>query len=514
MKKRLQKEDLTGRDRMVTNVLWSWGGYLVVIAAGFIMPRLIDHHLGQLSLGIWDFCWSIVSYLGFSGLGIGSSVNRYVAKYRASNNIDSLCKAVSSVLYIQLAIATFVVLLTAALTWYLPCYFSNRLGNEIRTAQWVVASLGLSVAFQMAVDTSRGVITGCHRWDIHNGIDAIYNAIILAGMVTALLLGKGLRTLGLAYLCSTIIVESLRLLMAYRICPELKIRLSLISWCVAKEMILFGWKTVVASLFPLIIVQTTNIFLVGALGPAALAVFSRPMALVRHVETILNKFAFITTPTAGALQEGGKKAELNRFLLDTARYGVAIVFPITIFLILFSDIILTIWMGPKYANGWVLTIFAIGYFLPTSQSSVMKILMGMNLHGRIGLVSLLVSLITFSFGTIVINAVGWSLVHGALLIVIPLTLGNGIIVPIYACRQFQIPIMKYIRHIFVAPFVCAIALGLILFLGRILFPDNVFISVCFGLSVGGLFTCGFYWRYIFTESIRTKISHIIYRTLP
>ena len=91
------KEDLTGRDRMVWNVLTSWAGHMVFVIAGFIMPRMIDRHIGQTSLGIWDFSWSLVNYFGLAGLGIGSSVNRYVAKYRAVNDIEGLRKAVSSV---------------------------------------------------------------------------------------------------------------------------------------------------------------------------------------------------------------------------------------------------------------------------------------------------------------------------------------------------------------------------------------------------------------------------------
>jgi len=73
------KEDLTGRHRLVSNVIFNWGGHFVFIIAGFIMPRMIDRRLGQEILGIWDFAWSLVSYFQIVGMGIGSSVNRFVA---------------------------------------------------------------------------------------------------------------------------------------------------------------------------------------------------------------------------------------------------------------------------------------------------------------------------------------------------------------------------------------------------------------------------------------------------
>jgi O-antigen/teichoic acid export membrane protein len=166
------KEDLTGRDRMAWNVLASWAGHMVFVIAGFVMPRMIDRHIGQTSLGIWDFSWSLVSYFGLAGLGIGSSVNRYVAKYRAVNDIDGLRRAVSSVWCIQVVVSFVIVLATAVVASFIPLWFKERLGAEMKIAQWVVVLLGLSLAVEMAFDAFRGVMTGCHRWDFHNGLNA------------------------------------------------------------------------------------------------------------------------------------------------------------------------------------------------------------------------------------------------------------------------------------------------------------------------------------------------------
>src|SRR6476469_9566988 len=76
-------DDLTGRDRFVWNVLASWAGHFVFIIAGFIMPRQIDRYVGQVGLGVWDFGWTAVNYFFIAQIGVGVSVNRYVARYRA-----------------------------------------------------------------------------------------------------------------------------------------------------------------------------------------------------------------------------------------------------------------------------------------------------------------------------------------------------------------------------------------------------------------------------------------------
>lgn len=500
--------DLTGRDRIVSNVLFSWGGYIVFVLAGLIMPRMIDHNLGQFSLGIWDFCWSLVSYLSMAQFGVGSSVNRYVAMYRSRNDLDNLCSAVSSVMCVQLVISIFAVFGTAILVWLLPVYFTEKIGSETGVAQWVVALLGMSLAVQMAFDSFRGIITGCHRWDIHNAINVGSHGVTVILMIITLFSGGGLKALSLIYLSTVILTEILRMRLAHWVCPELRIRASYVKWFHAKKMLLFGIKSVIATISPLIIIQTSSLIVVSTLGPSMLAILSRPIALVRHVETIMNKFAFVMTPTSGALHGSGRESELKDFFIKSSYYGTAIVLPITIFIAFFSNIILTAWMGPNYAYGHILTILAIGYFLPASQNSVIRILMGMNLHGKIGLLSLFINLILFIFGIIVLNKIGWSLKGVALLITIPLTIGNGILIPIYACIQLRISLWTYLIRVFGRPFACSFLLNAWLFLINMLFKNNMLNTFVFGTVGGGLIIIILYWRFILTEHLRIKILNI------
>lgn len=95
-------DNLSGRRALARNVMYSWSGHAVFVLAGFIIPRVIDRKIGQTALGIWDFGWSIVNYFWLAQAGIGSSVNRHVAKYRAKGESEALNCVVSSVMCVQL----------------------------------------------------------------------------------------------------------------------------------------------------------------------------------------------------------------------------------------------------------------------------------------------------------------------------------------------------------------------------------------------------------------------------
>ena len=504
-----QKEDLTGRARLISNVAFSWAGYLIVIITGFIMPRVIDHHVGQTLLGIWDFSWSIVNYLTVQSLGVGSSINRYVAKYRAVGNTDGLRTAVSSVIVVQLIIALWVALLTLVVVQVLPFFFQERLGTHMSVARWVIAFLGGSVVLQMAFDASRGVMTGCHRWDLYNVINSISRAITVIAMIAALYAGGGLKAMSVIYFAVILLTEVTRTVVALRLCPELEIRWRFVSASQAKKMLLFGCKTIIAGIPPFILIQTINIFVVGFSGPAMLAIFSRCTALVRHIETIVNKFAYILTPTAGSLQGTGQIEDLRTFLRETTKYAVAITLPMVLFLIIDGDLVLRIWMGADYAEGTVLTILAIGYLLPISQSSAIRILMGMNLHGKIGIISLATNIGLFCAGVFVVSFLGWDLSKSALLVAVPLTIGSGIIVPLYACRKLGIPVLKYVHNSFSIPLLCNIPFVVSLYAIRTFLTGSNWIIIGVSLSACGIILLPLYMFFVLEKEVRHKITRRI-----
>jgi hypothetical protein len=125
----------------------------------------------------------------------------------------------------------------------------------------------------------------------------------------------------------------------------------------AKKMIYFCIKSMASELPPLLFVQATNIFMVLDLGPTSLAIFSRSIALVRHMVVFMGKFSIILTPSVGSLLGIGQEEEPHLFFLKSTRYGVAFASPIPFFLIFNGDF--------RSRYGWVNTMY-IARYLPFS----------------------------------------------------------------------------------------------------------------------------------------------------
>ncbi len=500
-------DDLTGRDRMMWNVLTSWGGHMVFVVAGFIMPRMIDRHIGQAELGIWDFSWSLVSYFGLAGLGVGSSVNRYVAKLRAAGDRDGLNEAVSSVVCVQAVIATTISVLVVMAVWFLPRFFREHTGVELSEARWVVGLLGGSLAVQQAFDSYRGTMTGCHRWDLHNAINSASYGITVVAMIVLLLLGFDLRALAAAYLAVAAGTEVVRVLTVRRLCPELDVHPRKATWRQAKEMLAFGVKSIVIGLPALLVMQGVSLMIARHLGPAMLAVFSRPLGLIRNAMTFVNKYALILTPTAGSLQGSGRDDEIGELLLRTTRYSVALTLPIILVLTILGNSILAIWMGPRYEAGRILAILGAGCFLPLTTLAAMTILAGLNAHGRIGSVTLVVSVVGMGVGAVAMGFAGVSLAGAALLMSAILTVNAGIILW-FASRRLQVPMRRIFRRSFLGPLGAGVPHAAALLAVNYAWGGRPLVALGAGCIASIVILVPIYWMFFLPDEMRNGIRRL------
>lgn len=504
-----RQEDLTGLDRIVWNVLTSWGAHLVVIVTGFVLPRLIDQRIGQVSLGLWDFCWSVVSYFGLAQIGIGASVNRFVAQHRSTHDLQAMRVAVSSAQAAQVTASGIVVLCTATAMWLLPRVQTLHLSAQTGVMLPVIAMLGASLAIEVACDAFRGVITGCHRWDLHNALNAASHFAGFAGMVVSLLLGGGLPSLAAVYLVSVIGREVVRVALAFHVCPGLRVGPTYIRWAQICTMVRFGGKVIIDGLARLLLVQASYVLVAGYLGPAVLALYARPLALMKHVQILINKFAFVLSPTASSLQGRGRNAELRELLVATTRYGVSGALPPLLLLGILGDPILALWMGHHYQAGMLVAIVAACAFLPVAQQPAVHILIGLNYHGRVGFASLLMALFGIALGVISLGYWKVGVVGAALALGIPTTIGNGVFVMLYACRRLDVPVAQFIRRAYLAPIACAIPCALCFGVVRTVFANRPFVALMVACASGALVSAPLYWRYIIPVDYRASVVRFL-----
>lgn len=498
------KGDVHGRDSLAKNILTNWLAQLVQIAAGFVVPRLIDRELSQQALGVWDLAWSLVVYLNIVQVGVTSSINRYVAYHRAQEDYAGINRVVSSVVMVMRGMGVVVFVLTGIATWQVGSVFSHRLGTYQYEARWLVFLLGCGIAVQISSAVYASILTGLHRWDWHNGIHAGTNVAMLVGMVLSLKLGFGLIGLAVVHFATEALGRSGRIIVAYRLCPWLDISASRFSWATAREMMGFGGKAFVSNISQLIMNSTVSLMIAAYLGPAALALYSRPMSLIRNLTLVVNKYAMVFSPTISSLQGAGRDGDIKKIALQATRFGLYILLPPTIVLLIFSREVMRTWMGSAYAIPLLVITITIGSALQVAVLPLWKgALVGLNIHGKAAIANLIGAAVAIAACYVVLAQMHLGLVAVATAVAVPMSITNGVFLAIYACKKLNVSALEFLRDVWQGPILLAVPFAAILVASRFVFREH---ALVIGGAIGSAYLIVAYWFTVVPERYRQRVG--------
>jgi O-antigen/teichoic acid export membrane protein len=501
-----------GRERFGRNVAFAWGGYMVNVIAGFIVPRMISDHLGQTTLGIWDFAWSFVSYFGLVQLGMGGSISRYVARHRANQDFLGLNRSVSTIAYFLRAVGWLALVLAVISAWCLLPLFGPRLGDELATTRWVFLFLGTEIAIIISLSVYGSVIAGCHRWDLQNTVNAFANGLVAFAMIGVLLLGGGLPALALVHCMIMIGSELVRWSLVKRICPELVIKSHLASWPTFVEQARYSIKSLIPSVADLLSNHALSLLIMAFIGPASLAIFSRARSLMGTLRNLAAKFGMIVVPIASELQARNDQGALRETMLAAPAVISSLMLPFLFAMGIFGNELMRLWMGEAYVFSGMIPILAIGTYVTLVQEPVWSLLSGMNRHGRIAIAKLIAACISVALLAVGFWGFHWGLLGVALCFALPQVLVDGFITPWYACRVLGVSKRSYLLGTFVRPMLCVSPLAMSLEAGtRLVSEHPVWAAVVFASGCVVSVLC--YLNWLVSAAVKKRVAGVFMKML-
>jgi len=303
---------------------------------------------------------------------------------------------------------------------------------------------------------------------------------------------------------TAVMTETIRVTMAKRVYPHPMISWKSVDKKTMKEMIIFGIKNSLGGMARLIVLQTTALCLAAAAGPAALAVYARPVALFSHADKFISLYAFLLTPVAGSLQGLNRESELRELLLSSLQASFAMTIPAVVLLAGYGDAVIRLWMGDDYVVLALAPILGLAFLLPYAHAVAMRILVGVNAHGRVAVRSLLYSSVVLAICLTVAFKIGWTPIVAAVVVCVSLLAGPGISVVVGACKRFGVGFGDYFRDAVARPLLCNLPLIGIVAVSRIIDEDVTAIDAAIWGAVGGTTVLILYWFFIMPDSLRDK----------
>ncbi|ENU80966.1 hypothetical protein F975_00824 [Acinetobacter sp. ANC 3789] len=339
---------------IILNTIFLYIRMLVIIGISLYTTRVIFNVLGVENYGLFNLVSSFVALFSFLNSAMQSGTQRFLNVALSSKNIDKVQITFSTALNIHIVIAAIILLTLETIgLWYLN-YQLNIPHDKVVTANIVYQCAVVMTILGIVSVPYQAIIVAKERMSLFAYI-GIFEAI--AKLLIALVIGyasynflvfySSLLTalsIGMFLLYLMITIRNFRLETKYKFKREAGLTKEILSF---SGWNLFGQIAVLSSNQGVTILY--NLFL-GITVNAALAIGQQVRGLVG---TLANNLQMAFNPQIVQSYACGDIEHHNMLVLNASRYSLYLISIIAIPFLLYSDIILQLWLGqnlPAYAS--------------------------------------------------------------------------------------------------------------------------------------------------------------------
>ena len=477
------------------SVLSNWFATAATLAVGFFLAPFIVHRLGNVAYGVWVLAISCINYLGLLDLGMASSVIRFVSKGHATQDHQGASEALSAVLWVRLQIGALILALSGALAAVFPLLFKvpPALALDAREAILVV---GISTTISMSLGVFSSTLSALNRYDLRSYATLVQLCVRVIGVVAVLLAGHGIVAIALCELLAAVVGNGLLVLLARRIYPELRIRLTKPRWEVLRKLLSYSFYTFLTTIALQLVYQSDNLVVGAFITASAVTFYSIGNSLCRYTQQIVSAMTMTFTPAASTYEAAGNMVSLRSLYYNGTRATMAVSLPIVITLIIRGGSFIGVWMGPQYAksSGTVLAILATALLFALQNSPAGSIAWGVEKHRTIAMWVLGEG--TANLALSIVLARKFGLYGVAIGTLVPNVFVNLVFWPRYVFQIVQVRPIEVFRNVWGPVYLCAVPFAAASYAVDVFFParnvvmfalQTLLLLPIFGIAIGLVF---------------------------
>jgi O-antigen/teichoic acid export membrane protein len=460
---------------------------VILLASGLIIPPLLLASLGKEGYGVWLLVGQVTAYLPILDLGVSSSVGRFVAKYNAKEDYESLSRIISSSLFLFLMSSIGVIIITLIL-WPNFSKFFHLSREYFNTGRWLIMLIGLGLAVDFPLRIGQGILQGIHRFDLMYLLRATgtFLRLILIIAVFGWFRSRSLIVLGIIATAITILIDVLMCSYVSRKSPFIvKFEYKSVKFSSLREIWSLSLSALLGTLAALLFNQGQIISVGKIIGTETVTIYAIPIMLLTYGSMVTAYITGAFKPMASHMQALNEKKKLQKLNIGGVKISFIISLFIAVIAIAFGHPFFKIWLHASkdlssadfamLSN--ILTIMVVGFAVGVPQNVSTKMLSGIDKQWFVAFVSLAASIVGFCLGILLMlktnlglygMAVGWATVFFV----------KGVLVfPIKACHHFNISPLHYIKQAYLPPLIAGGILIVIIFLIKKVLDSSSFISL-------------------------------------
>lgn len=363
--------------RILKNVAFNALSRTWFILIGFFLPPLILSYIGDERFAIWALFWTFSQYFLLLDFGLGASLVKHFADFKAREDNESINQMVTRMLFFYTGLGGF----TIILLWHViePIVgFLNIPDGMVNEAIYTFRGGIVIFLIINLVSLFDSLMKGFQRMDITNLVLITCSIPNLGLSYFVLKMGYGL--LGLIFISAMIyILQLVSLIMATKVVfPQFSLNFKPFRDKTFKSLLNFGFRFQLFRLSELVSYQTDKVLL-GIFTPIQYVTFydlgSKISALMRDFPYFMLTPLF---PAASELAGMKDKERLWRLYERGTKYLFLLTTPLLLGVLLTGHLILKAWLGYVSPAVYLAVIMlSIGYWMVINNGIVFNVGAGM-----------------------------------------------------------------------------------------------------------------------------------------
>jgi O-antigen/teichoic acid export membrane protein len=423
---------------------------LVEILSTMLFTPFLIRTLGQAEYGVYQLVTSITSYLVLLDLGVGNSVIRYMAKYRADKDEQAQKQFLGITTIYYLLIAVVALGISAVILALFPTVFAKGLSpEEVSLAEKLFGVTMCAVAIALATSAFSNTVIAYERFSVSKGTAIVLTVLKIFASVGALKLGFGSMGIVFVNFIITILTRSVYVvyvLFVLKIRPYFKkVRASYV-----KEIASFSSFILLQMIASQINAMSDQILLgIFAKGASVIiGIYGVGAQVLQYFKTIGSHFTSVLMPGLVRLVETG--ADAKRYedeMIRISRIVFMVLSVIWVVFALFGRDFICLWAGAENEQAYyVAVLLMFPAIFSYSEGVGYQLLQSMAKHKLPAIVQVISAVLNVGLTIILIR---WNPLKGAVIgTFIALVVCDIIIMNIMYKRQIGIRLTVYFAGLF------------------------------------------------------------------
>lgn len=435
------------RNELRSGVLLSYLNLGIGSIIPFVYTPIMLRLLGQAEYGLFSLASSAVSYLSLLSFGFGSTIIRYIAKYRAEGDKAAEERAYGFFLALYCGLAVLVMICGSIIAFHIEPIFKRGLSQqELDKMKTLVLIMTFNSALSFPNSVVSSMITAHEKYVFRKLVDMV--STVVAPLANLIALYLGYASVGMA-LAATIVQFAMLPLNAIYCSKRLHLKpvLAKLPGALIKEMLGFSAFVFIGSIVDMLFWATDKIVLGMLSGSVAVAIYNVGGTFNSTVMNLSTSISGVLTPKiTGMVICDASKEDLTTLFIRVGRLQFIIIALIVSGFTVFGQSFVRLWAGEEYADAyWVAILTMFPLCVPLIQNTGLSIITAQNKHRFRSIVYLVIAILNVVSTYLTVPSYG--ILGAAACSCVSYILGQGLVMNTYYYKVTGLDIPLFWKNI-------------------------------------------------------------------